>query len=190
MSKNAWAEQHVENFLWSIGRSEKDHPQYPRCAHLASAWLRQFEIPGCSVSPFLATNSSAVVLLASFYACLDKPTDGEALALHSLFEARWATYWNAEDKFKDRYRQLTRPIFGQLADGNYTHLQERFKMNNPNASRYCVDWNEAANKPGRLGVVPSSNDAVCTFGIFPREFESSDANVVLHKMGKLMQPEN
>jgi hypothetical protein len=103
-------------------------------------------------------------MLASFYSCLDKPYDGEALALHAVLEAKFdkadakadrafdkamhdggdmKTGVNINDiigeKFGERYKQLTRQIVEDLANRNFSALEQKFATRNPNGSRYFIE---------------------------------------------------
>ena len=152
VSRNAWTEQYIENFHEFVKQAEHEQPEFPRCALLALAWTGQFTLPFCPVPscqniPLIATT------LASFYSCLDKPCDSEALAFHAVLEAKLEkAYAKAMlnrggmkisdiigEKFGGRYKSLTRQIFDDLANRNYSALKQKFAARNPKGARYFVD---------------------------------------------------
>jgi hypothetical protein len=149
VSKDAWGEQYIENFLWIVRCSEKDHPQQPRCAHLARAWVEQFRTLGCTIESYLGNNPQVVAELATFFSCLNKPYDVEAIALLAVFECRWETYYpsnrlNPNDQFIARYRELARLLFKQMASKS-SQFGEWFQKNNPNSSSFGIGYNTIGN---------------------------------------------
>lgn len=163
VNPNAWTEQYVENFQSCVNRTEREHSEFPRCVLLAIAWTDQFKLPFCPV-PSHCRMVGFAKLLGSFYSCLDKPYDSEALGLHAVFEAKndkaCAKADKAFDKtmrgggdvnpnllninyvigekFGERYKQLTRQIVEDLANRNYSGLEQKFAMRNPTGSRYFI----------------------------------------------------
>ena len=164
VSPNAWVMQYVENFQLLAKTAGRKHPEFPRCAMLAIAWTEQFKLPLCPVPQWLNYSSATAQSFGSLYSCLDKPDDSEALALHAVLEAKideaCAKAQRAFDKamrdggdaefsvsitdiigekFGERYKQLTRQIVEDLANRNFSALEQKFATQNPNGSRYFID---------------------------------------------------
>jgi hypothetical protein len=156
--------QYIENFQLLAKTAGRKHPEFPRCALLAIAWTEQFKLPFCPVPPWLNYFSATAQSLASFYSCLDKPHDSEALALHAVLEAKidgaYAKAQRAFDKAMrdggdakfsvsitdiigeksgERYKQLTRQIVEDLTNKDFAALEQKFATRNPNGSRYFID---------------------------------------------------
>lgn len=156
--------QYIENFQLLVKTAGRKHPEFPRCALLAIAWTEQFKLPFCPVPEWLNYFSGTAQSLASFYSCLDKSHDSEALALHAVLEAKindaYAKEREAFDKamrdgsgaefsvsiddiigerFGERYKLLTRQIVEDLANKNFAALEQKFATQNPNGSRYFID---------------------------------------------------
>ncbi|HEY1719289.1 MAG TPA: hypothetical protein VGH42_13485 [Verrucomicrobiae bacterium] len=165
VSPNAWTAQYVENFQFSVSRAEREHPEFPRCALLAIGWAEQFKLPFCPV-PSCLNHRLTAKILGSFYSCLNKPYDSEALALHAVLEANSDKAFAQKDKafdkamrsgdmkgfkagldinyvigekFGERYKLLTRQIVEDLANNNFSALEQKFATQNPNGSRYYID---------------------------------------------------
>lgn len=131
-SQKAWVEQYVENFQGLLRGAEIEHPSYPRCAHLAIAWSEQFNLPFCPIPPDYNTIFYAKAL-GSFYSCLDKPNDSEALGLYAVMEAKGNLI---EERFRERYKLLAGQILEDLSSENYAALQQKFATRNPNGAKY------------------------------------------------------
>ncbi len=164
VSPNAWVMQYIENFQLLAKTAGRKHPEFPRCALLAIAWTEQFKLPFCPVPPWLNYFSATAQSFGSLYSCLDKPHDSEALALHAVLEAKiddtYAKEQRAFDKAMrdggdaefsvsisdiigqksgERYKQLTRQIVEDLANRNFSALEQKFATRNPNGSSYFID---------------------------------------------------